>query len=155
MMVCDSPEQKLDVNKQFLLEGRGDLPAEPLSQHLRSFTLSTPSPLPKPPINLLDIIKSRVVPYPNEKPLLSTFSQQHKSGHAHSHTHPRFLIGRCPEMRRQDHVLLTHVYKQAQSAGKARGFTSVNVRFRLNFRLFSAMVWLKCQQNKHSVHNNI
>lgn len=44
------------------------------------------------------------------------------------HTHPRFLIGRRSERGRPDHMLLTHVYKQAQSGterlDRKRGFTA-------------------------------
>lgn len=46
-----------------------------------------------------------------------TFSQQHNQA-TPTATHPRFPIGRCTQRRRTDHVLLTHVYKQAHNRPK-------------------------------------
>lgn len=50
------------------------------------------------------------------------------------HTHPRFLIGRRSERGGPDHMLLTHVYKQAQSGterpDRERGFTASHFPFR-------------------------
>lgn len=50
------------------------------------------------------------------------------------HTHPRFLIGRRSERGGPDHMLLTHVYKQAQSGterpDRKRGFTASHFPFR-------------------------
>lgn len=46
-----------------------------------------------------------------------TFSQQHNQT-TPTATHPRFPIGRCTQKRRTDHVLLTHVYKQAHNRPK-------------------------------------
>lgn len=82
-----------------------------------------------------------------------TFSQQHNQT-TPTATHPRFPIGRCTQRRRADHVLLTHVYKQAHS----ERWTDQRMQWRervtpMYFRFgFEFPFWGHCDKNIYILH---
>lgn len=103
-----------------------------------SSTNTAPSRLPSPPTAILPgyyQIQSGPAPAPCTF-VHRHFSQQHKQA-TPTRTHPRFLIGRRPERRHGDHVLLTHVYKQAQSGTESGRKQEESLRWTSGFGLKS------------------